>query len=475
VGTVTAFLAVVAVAAAWWQAALAGSALFSIPMLLVALLLDGAVLLAYRFPLALGAHMKVQMATVPYYLLAVLLPPPAACVATGGGALLGELSVRRARSTWPSDIATATGRRTLIALVGSVVVHQHTTVVALPFVAAAVSMLALDLLTFPLVVAPMSGQRPLHVLLAAGRASMLIEGTQYLIGLFGALVLATELWGVFLLSLPVALLYQAFRSLAEAESARRAAEEARRALDEALKGRDAIFTAASHDLRTPLTVIGGRIALLRVALEREAPPTADELRGHITTLERVVRRMTATVAEITDVLQMQMGTPLMLTRTLLDVGALVRGTIQSMARHDVDRVLVKAPPGLFVEGDQSRLERVVQNLLENGLKYSPPECPVVVDIALRDEWVVVSVRDRGIGILAEDLPHIFEQFFRGSSVQSIPGTGIGLAGAKRIIDQHGGRIEVASTPGQGTTVMLFLPQAPAGPPEVGAEGAPHRR
>jgi signal transduction histidine kinase len=119
-------------------------------------------------------------------------------------------------------------------------------------------------------------------------------------------------------------------------------------------------------------------------------------------------------------------------------------------------------PELTGMWDAGRLERVLANLISNALKYSPNGGEIDVTVEQVDEegrrWAVVKVKDSGIGIPAADLPHIFERFHRGANVSGrIPGTGIGLAAAQEIVEQHGGSISVQSREGDGSTFTVRLP------------------
>jgi signal transduction histidine kinase len=170
--------------------------------------------------------------------------------------------------------------------------------------------------------------------------------------------------------------------------------------------------------------------------------------------------MASMVEEIMDVVHLQMGQRLALQLAPVDLGALVEGmarTLEASAGHratlDVD-----APHDLVVEGDRARLERVVQNLLGNAVKYSPEATAVRLTVRPQEEGVAIRVQDSGVGIPAGELPHIFTPFYRASTARCIPGTGIGLAGAKTIVEQHGGRITLESREGQGTTVTVYLPR-----------------
>ena len=116
------------------------------------------------------------------------------------------------------------------------------------------------------------------------------------------------------------------------------------------------------------------------------------------------------------------------------------------------------PPEVVGLFDSPRLERVMDNLLGNAIKYSPQGGCVRVSVGSRDGWATIMVHDDGLGIPCEDLPHIFEPFRRGSNVVGrIGGTGIGLASAQRIVESHGGTLSVQSRPGKGSTFTIHLP------------------
>jgi signal transduction histidine kinase len=108
--------------------------------------------------------------------------------------------------------------------------------------------------------------------------------------------------------------------------------------------------------------------------------------------------------------------------------------------------------------DGGRLQRVIDNLLGNAIKYSPSGGEVIVRLEACGEWAVISVRDHGVGIPADDLPRIFEPFHRATNVVGrISGTGIGLSGTRRIVERHGGTLDVESSEGSGSIFTVKLP------------------
>ncbi len=256
---------------------------------------------------------------------------------------------------------------------------------------------------------------------------------------------------------------------AAAEEARTMAEEARGVAVEAVRVRDTFLTAGAHDLRTPLTVLAGRIGILRIRLSNGKDMDRPWLAGQVEAMDGAAHRMIATIEEMTDAAQLQMGRPLDLHPESVDVGALARETVRMVAEAGgaaEGDVVVDAPPGIVAASDRRRLERAVQNVVGNALKYSSRGAggaPVEVAVRGDDAWVVIVVRDRGVGIPADELPRIFEHFYRASTAGKVAGTGIGLAGTKAIVEQHGGRLEVESLVGHGTTVTMRLPRAPTRP------------
>lgn len=257
----------------------------------------------------------------------------------------------------------------------------------------------------------------------------------------------------------------------------REAQGARATAEAAVRVRDDFLTAASHDLRTPLTTIVGRSDVLQMRLNSGKGIAEDWLRQQVDSLRQASARMFATVDEITDVAQLQMGHALELRLSVVDVGAMVRMTAtmvaEANARWSPSQVFVDAAEAIVVHGDRARLERVVQNIIGNAIKYSTGGTPVHVDVRAADGWCYITVRDRGVGIPADEVPHIFTQFYRASTSTGVAGTGIGLAGSRTIVELHGGWISVDSAVGQGTTVVIALPCRPPGAEEVDEDEQAH--
>jgi signal transduction histidine kinase len=145
----------------------------------------------------------------------------------------------------------------------------------------------------------------------------------------------------------------------------------------------------------------------------------------------------------------------------VDLSALVRAAcdlFQPVAEDKGIALTADTPPNNFITGDVPRLQRMVANLLDNALKYTPSRGAVAVSIRGEEDRVVISVRDTGIGISEKDLPHIFKRFYRCDRSRSQAGTGLGLSLAQAVASAHGGSITVESALGKGSIFMVALPR-----------------
>lgn len=234
----------------------------------------------------------------------------------------------------------------------------------------------------------------------------------------------------------------------------------------ALQARNAFFSSISHDLKTPLTVIKGQAQLLRRRLGRIDGVDVTWLREGLDNVEATAERMTGLINQILDLARLQANQPLDLNLRPTDLVALAREAVgQHQATTDVHRLHVSADPeeviGLW---DADRLRRVLDNLLSNAIKYSPRGGAVDVSVTIENgpghPLATVRVRDEGLGIAVADLPRLFAPFQRArNTAVRIHGTGVGLASARQIVEQHGGTIGVESKEGTGSTFTVRLPLA----------------
>jgi signal transduction histidine kinase len=233
--------------------------------------------------------------------------------------------------------------------------------------------------------------------------------------------------------------------------------------------REEFLTSVSHDLRTPLTSAKGFAQLLRRRVARGAHQADPALLAEgFETIDASMTRMAALVGQLLDVSRLQSGRPLDLDLHPTDLVATARRVVaehqRTSERHSIDvQTGAEEIVGLW---DTVRIERVLGNLLSNAVKYSPRGGDILLRISREHDetaaaWAVLTVEDQGIGIPRADLPHVFDRFHRGSNViGKIAGTGIGMAGVRQIVEQHGGSIAVDSEEGVGTTVSVCLPLRP---------------
>jgi signal transduction histidine kinase len=233
-----------------------------------------------------------------------------------------------------------------------------------------------------------------------------------------------------------------------------------RAREQAAKLKDDFVSAAAHDLKTPLTTLLGQAQTLELRAARE--PALAEHQPAIGRIAREARRLSALVDDLLDASRIEEGT-LDVRREPIDVAAVVRG-VAERNRPEKGRIVVDARERLSGSFDRRRIEQLVDNLVENGLKYSDEDSPVEVRAWRETGLIHISVRDRGIGIPITDVPLVFERFHRAANVDArrYAGIGLGLYICRGIAQEHGGRIWVESTVGHGSTFHVSLPDAGEG-------------
>jgi signal transduction histidine kinase len=241
------------------------------------------------------------------------------------------------------------------------------------------------------------------------------------------------------------------------ESRRLSEESAHvRAREEAARLKEDFLSAAAHDLKTPLTTLVMQAQLFERRAVRNPGAPAD-LAG-LRRLTSESERLRAMVLELLDAAradQALVGGG----REPLDLAAAARDVAQ---RHENGRhaICVEAPDALVGLFDGQRIVQLIENLVENAIKYSPNGGVVTIRLWQDEHNDHLSVADEGIGIPAEDLPHLFDRFHRGNNVDDrrFPGWGLGLSICHRIVEQHGGQILVSSRLGAGTTFHVTLPR-----------------
>jgi two-component system sensor histidine kinase BaeS len=224
------------------------------------------------------------------------------------------------------------------------------------------------------------------------------------------------------------------------------------AVDEQELAHRNLMAELSHDIRTPVAVI---IAGNEAILDGVAAPD----REHITSMLDQAWRLDAMAGSLSRLATTDAAVQALRLRPL-DVADLCRDASRGFGarlRSSGLRFSCRLQPAQVL-GDQQLLERAVANLLSNAAKFTPPGGEVVLEAGPDDGAAVIKVSDSGVGIAADELPKIFERFYRGpSAAPTAEGTGIGLATVKETIDAHHGEIAVSSEPGHGTTIAMRLP------------------
>jgi signal transduction histidine kinase len=219
------------------------------------------------------------------------------------------------------------------------------------------------------------------------------------------------------------------------------------------------FTAdASHELRNPLTAIRASIAVMQSHPERIHPADAEKLQA----IASASTQMSQLVEDLLLLARMDRQTPDRNTWQVIALDELLEDLVtlycDRAAQNHIDLDL-KLISNADIKGDAAQLQRLFTNLIANGLQYTPAKGTVTVSLHRMGFQAIVTVQDTGIGIAPEQLPHLFDRFWRADQARSHhdSGAGLGLAIAQAVAQRHGGEITVHSVPNQGSTFTVKLP------------------
>ncbi len=212
---------------------------------------------------------------------------------------------------------------------------------------------------------------------------------------------------------------------------------------------------ASHDLKTPLTTMRLSLGVMRKTLD-------EDIRArHLAILTAQVNHLEQTVEDLLNIVRLDRASEIV--HSPVDLGVLTQGVIAEqtpLIDLKAHRVVFRTEgDSLTIFGDKIELHRAITNLLTNACNYTPAGGTILIRVVRRVDSVALEVQDNGIGISQEELPHIFKRFYRADRARSTNtgGMGLGLPIVLKIVEAHNGKIEVDSTPGQGSTFRLIFP------------------
>ena len=243
-------------------------------------------------------------------------------------------------------------------------------------------------------------------------------------------------------------------------------------LKEAERFKDQFVSNVSHELRTPLSVISLSCDNLITFYDRLNPTQRGQM---LQDIHEQAHLLSSLVEDILQISRINSGR-VSERRSRVDLARLVRKEVEKhriIAERRSQRLTTTTATPVGVLGNEGQLQQVMRNLLDNAIKYTPVGGQIRCVCEIRtglvaaasdggsarsgESWAAVEVTDSGIGIAAEDLPFVFERFYRANAETDVTGTGLGLSIAQELVRLHGGWITVASTLGQGSTFTVYLP------------------
>lgn len=217
--------------------------------------------------------------------------------------------------------------------------------------------------------------------------------------------------------------------------------------------RDQYVGLISHDLRTPLLTINLSAATLKMQLERANAGAAAA--QPLEAIRHSTRRMSEMIDDMLETTRLESG-QLQLHRAPVDLAELARVVARELGTRSCT-VRCESSAPVAMRADVGRVERVLENLVGNAIRHSPPGAEVVIGVKATDKEAIVTVSDQGSGIPADVVPKLFQRFYRAGEGDTSSGLGLGLYNSRLIVEHHGGRIWVDSKPGAGSTFGFSLP------------------
>lgn len=224
---------------------------------------------------------------------------------------------------------------------------------------------------------------------------------------------------------------------------------------EAERKKDEFISIASHELKTPLTSVKGYVQLLERSVEKGDTET---VKKHLQKAQIQLEKLNSLIADLLDISKIESG-KLKFNKQNFQIDSLLDNVIEVMHQSNPEFKINKTGvAGCEIYGDEMRVEQVIVNFLTNAIKYSPGTNNIDLKLEVKDDQLYLSVKDYGIGMLPEQLNHVFDKFYRVEETsQRFQGLGIGLYISSEIIKRHGGQIGVNSEYGTGSEFYFTMP------------------
>lgn len=224
---------------------------------------------------------------------------------------------------------------------------------------------------------------------------------------------------------------------------------------EAERKKDEFISIASHELKTPLTSVKGYVQLLERSINRG---DAETVKKHLGKAQIQLEKLNSLIADLLDISKIESG-KLKFNKQFFSIDHLLENVVEVMHQSNPDfKIIIDGKTNAQIFADEMRIEQVVVNFLTNAIKYSPGTDQVLLTVNVSDQQLYLAVKDYGIGMLEEQLNHVFDKFYRVEETsQRFQGLGIGLYIAAEIIKRHGGKIGVSSVYGEGSEFYFSIP------------------
>lgn len=224
---------------------------------------------------------------------------------------------------------------------------------------------------------------------------------------------------------------------------------------EAERKKDEFISIASHELKTPLTSVKGYVQLLERSINKGDGET---VRKHLTKAQGQLEKLNSLIADLLDISKIESG-KLKFNKLHFSIDSLLDNVVEVMHQSNPEfRIRQTGKADCEIYGDEMRVEQVVVNFLTNAIKYSPGTDQIDLEVRIEDNQLYLSVKDYGIGMLPEQLDHVFDKFYRVEETSTrFQGLGIGLYISAEIIKRHGGQIGVKSEYGKGSEFYFTMP------------------